>query len=344
MLPAQCTRRARRFAFTLVELLVVIAIIGILLALLLPAIQAAREAARRTQCKNNLKQIGLAAQNHVSTQGFFPTGGWGYRWMGDPDSGYGMNQPGGWGYTLLPYLEQGVIFKQGAGQPLATKEATLAQVAAIPAPFFTCPSRRDNAVVGFIHAPDLPYNAPASIRGARSDYAGNGGTLINTTAGPGDPGSGDNTKVDIRSWIASTTWIKDANGMVYSTSTVRIKQIPDGLTKTYFIGEKSVTPRCYQMLDPNSGDCPADNGTVYEGHDTDVIRWASGTTLPTTATAGTGTDITPLQDKNPIDASGNFDNSWGKNNFGSAHSSGCFFVMCDSSVQTIGYAVDQRIH
>ena len=64
-----------RFAFTLVELLVVIAIIGILVALLLPAIQAAREAARRTQCKNQLKQIGLGIHHHTDTFRVFPTGG-----------------------------------------------------------------------------------------------------------------------------------------------------------------------------------------------------------------------------------------------------------------------------
>ena len=97
--------------FTLVELLVVIAIIGILVALLLPAIQAAREAARRTQCKNQLKQIGLAIHHHVDSHKVFPTGGAiiypkieDYVENGKP---FGPDKQGlGWAYQILPYLEE----------------------------------------------------------------------------------------------------------------------------------------------------------------------------------------------------------------------------------------------
>ncbi|MEX2309853.1 MAG: DUF1559 domain-containing protein, partial [Pirellulales bacterium] len=87
--------------FTLVELLVVIAIIGILVALLLPAIQAAREAARRSQCENNLRQIGVALQNHHNTYGNFPPG----QGAKDDDS-YGL------GSFLLPFLEENTIYDQ----------------------------------------------------------------------------------------------------------------------------------------------------------------------------------------------------------------------------------------
>ncbi len=97
--------RNRRSGFTLIELLVVIAIIAVLIALLLPAVQAAREAARRAQCVNNLKQLGLAAHNYISSNSVFPaqsmapagaTQSWGWSY--------------GWGLAVLPHMEQQAAF------------------------------------------------------------------------------------------------------------------------------------------------------------------------------------------------------------------------------------------
>lgn len=96
------SRHAWQRGFTLVELLVVIAIIGVLVALLLPAIQAAREAARRTQCKNNLKQIGLALNNIHDAQGVLPPGVYGDPRPNATDNSQGLS----WMTRLLPYIEE----------------------------------------------------------------------------------------------------------------------------------------------------------------------------------------------------------------------------------------------
>ncbi len=130
-----------RRAFTLVELLVVIAIIGILVALLLPAVQAAREAARRTQCNNNLKNIGLAMLNHVDARKVFPTGGARYsaapRFLLEQNLDSGKPLPPekeglGWGYQLLPYIEE----------TSAYSIQTTADLQNVVVSIYVCPSRR----------------------------------------------------------------------------------------------------------------------------------------------------------------------------------------------------------
>ncbi|QDV36604.1 DUF1559 domain-containing protein [Tautonia plasticadhaerens] len=107
--------RSRPVGFTLIELLVVIAIIGVLIALLLPAVQAAREAARRSQCTNNMKQIGLALHNYHSTHNAFPNGGSPGRRMDVPSDLIGGTSGSPWGAwsshsMLLPYLEQTPVY------------------------------------------------------------------------------------------------------------------------------------------------------------------------------------------------------------------------------------------
>lgn len=129
--------RLRKRGFTLVELLVVIAIIGVLVALLLPAVQAAREAARRTSCINQMRQMGLALQNHESTRKTFPTGGidpWprieDYTTGGKPTSS--PKQGLSWAFQILPYLEQGALHN------LSTTD----QISQTPVGLYYCPSRR----------------------------------------------------------------------------------------------------------------------------------------------------------------------------------------------------------
>ena len=103
----------RRGGFTLIELLVVIAIIAVLIALLLPAVQQAREAARRTQCKNNLKQLGLAMFNYEGTFGQFPMASfapWGRFGKDDAHMDYKGQFGPNWAVTLLPYVDQGGLY------------------------------------------------------------------------------------------------------------------------------------------------------------------------------------------------------------------------------------------
>jgi prepilin-type N-terminal cleavage/methylation domain-containing protein/prepilin-type processing-associated H-X9-DG protein len=100
-----------RAGFTLIELLVVIAIIAVLIALLLPAVQAAREAARRTQCVNNLKQLGLAMHNYHDVLNTFPIGAMGVRSINGYVLGTTTNNRRTWAFMVLPYIEQGTIFQ-----------------------------------------------------------------------------------------------------------------------------------------------------------------------------------------------------------------------------------------
>src|SRR5262249_28745133 len=101
--------RPSRSAFTLIELLVVIAIIAVLIGLFVPAVQKVREAAARAQCKNNLKQIGLAFHNYHAAYDRFPSG---FVSRAATVDGPSLGPGWGWGASLLPYLEQDNLYRQ----------------------------------------------------------------------------------------------------------------------------------------------------------------------------------------------------------------------------------------
>lgn len=135
---------SRQRGFTLVELLVVIAIIGILIALLLPAVQAAREAARRTQCKNNLKQISLALHNYADSLRVFPpsstspmgAGAWNYPGSGPSDPSVHLHS---FASLLLPYLEQGNVAEE-INYNVSALDPANRDIASQVLPFYRCPS------------------------------------------------------------------------------------------------------------------------------------------------------------------------------------------------------------
>ncbi len=311
----------RKRAFTLVELLVVIAIIGILIGLLLPAVQSAREAARRLQCQNNLKQIGLAALSHESANGFFPTGGWGWTWVGQPDRGFGRRQPGGWPYSLLPYIEQQTLYNLPSSTDAQTFDTQLAQVLSTPLTTFHCPSRRPAKAYYYDQRPIRNFhsqsNVPATI--ARGDYAANGGSCSANGVANGGPSSLADGDASPSSY--------ESDGVVYERSEIRMAAIRDGTTNTYFVGERYINPDCYE-----TGDDDADDQNLYIGADQDTLRWTYYDPSDPNGSPG----YRPSQDRAGSSTPGEA--------FGSAHAAGFNMVFCDGSVQCIPYSIDRMVH
>jgi prepilin-type N-terminal cleavage/methylation domain-containing protein/prepilin-type processing-associated H-X9-DG protein len=330
--------------FTLVELLVVIAIIGVLVALLLPAVQAAREAARRMQCANQLRQFGLAFQMHHDTLHFFPTGGWGYQWVGDGSRGFGQDQPGAWTFNVLPYLEQANLRQQAAsGLP-----ADLARLVQTPVKVFHCPARRPARLYPL--APTATYvNLPGVTLGqaARIDYAVNAGNLVVTGTSrwvlrtahfsPGPPSYAASAtyfgSVPTSSGACSTAPCASGhNGVSYQGSRVRIAEISDGLSQTYLAGDKPMVPDKYYA---GQGDF-ADDGVVFQGFDDDLYRW-TGTATVTAAGQITGKLPVPVSQDRPGFVPH-------QQSFGSAHPGAINMVMCDGSVRQVAYNIDGQVH
>jgi prepilin-type N-terminal cleavage/methylation domain-containing protein len=287
-------------AFTLVELLVVIAIIGVLVALLLPAIHAAREAARRSQCVNNLKQIGLALNMYHDSHGRYPLGR------------NSTNQRGiSWSFELLPYLEQRAVYdaydpNQEVFQP------DNAAAMSTPLPVFYCPSRRQPAADRDFDNDDAP--PPPEYRGiaAGGDYAGCAG--LEQVYGRDD-----------RKGLPP----EDRGGVLYSYSRIKNRYVTDGLSLSMAVGERHIptqfeTEPDEALLQFEQGDTAffaADNVMVaFRGTECGLTGGATDSTNPSCDT------VPPDNDANE--------------KFGSEHADITQFVFLDGHVSSINNDIE----
>ncbi|WP_013630533.1 DUF1559 domain-containing protein [Rubinisphaera brasiliensis] len=208
-MPNRCRR-----GFTLIELLVVIAIIAILVSLLLPAVQQAREAARRSQCKNNLKQLGLAMHNYHDVYTTMPIGSLGVL-------------ANSWALAILPQLEQQSVFDKielGINGASSVTGPNAAVLDGFKPSVFWCPSSATNRT----HTRITTGN---TVKMATMSYIGISGACASATDASDPTGRGR--------CVAGTQGYGCANGMIVPNASLKFRDATDGLSNTLLIGESS---------------------------------------------------------------------------------------------------------
>ncbi|MEO2015480.1 MAG: DUF1559 domain-containing protein [Fuerstiella sp.] len=321
-LSLRSSRRVR--GFTLIELLVVIAIIAILIALLLPAVQQAREAARRTQCKNNLKQLGLAFHNYHDVSRSFP-----FSWMLSTNFNASV-----WGIQILPYLDQAPLWNKwdsnhpawneaaGFGHGPASVITSNLEVIATVLPAYVCPSTSARPVHDYDYS---PAGFPITFTAARSDYT--------TTNG-------------IRSGFASVAYAGNAGGqrggaLVFVGGSpiggsgdpiTRMRDITDGSSNTILVGERVGGTNIYKKnkLDPTlSAVLGGTNGGAW-GDILNGEHWIAGSLYD-----GTPAPFAPNGGPCPI----NCTNARGGGLY-SFHTGGSQVLLADGAVRFLSASID----
>ncbi|MEZ6123913.1 MAG: DUF1559 domain-containing protein [Planctomycetaceae bacterium] len=288
--------RSRCRGFTLIELLVVIAIIAVLIALLLPAVQQARESARRTQCRNNLKQLGLALHNYHDVHNCFPSGWIAVNGSNPVHSAHlGLNGAG-WGTMILPYLDQAPLYNRFNANLAIHDPANIPFLDNV-LPAFQCPSdpKPDKWDIEEEGSPGTVI-----VQLPSANYIGSFGTdeLDGCENAPGT------------SPVAADGQCK-SNGIFYHNGKVRMRDITDGTTNTYMVGER--------RTDTTLGWFSTWPGMVAEGEE--AFQRILGSA-----------------DHVPNDPHAHFDD------FSSRHEGGSQFVLGDGSVRFISENIDTQLY
>ena len=310
----------RRIGFSLVELIMVLAVTVFVVSLFGPLVLQARSDARRAECSNNLRQISMAWSEHEQALNFMPSSGWGWRWIGDPDRGFGRDQPGGWAYDVLRFTRHVDVALMGAGKADEEKAKGMLRGISTPIPMFYCPERRPVRAYPVLRNGDLANNLQECKVGncsvARTDYLANSGNIAaGETGGP----QGDRSTNLLR----GSAFSSQDTGVTFHLSETRWSQVQDGISKTMCIGEKYLNGNTYLF-----GHDSAEDQSLWTGIDRDLNGYAAS------ATRGA---LLPVHEYLPRRDRHGLSLNW---TFGSAHERGLHVAMVDTSVRFLGYNID----